>query len=504
MTDPIPSDNERAAGDTSESGSYRLLVTALVIVGVAGLVGRIILLRSPFGALNADEAVTGLTAYDVLRGRPTLLFGASNYGGTIEGWLAAPLVALFGGSRLALKWMTVVEWLGVSIAAAWALRPVLGRQGALAVGGVLWVHSGALVVLSTTVYLGYASGFLAAVLAVGLLVRAVDGDTTRGRTEFAAGLAAGLAVWAHPLFVVMLAPMLVAVTWMRRTANVQRWVIRVVAGGVIGAGPMILWNLKNSGAGFRNPEQTTVTTYRERVEILLAQLTPRALGLRTPEGNWLYPRVLGAAATLAFLVVALGGLIVLARRNRPARVIAAAGLPSLAIFPLFPNTFYANDARYFVMIAVPLLCGLVGLVTWLARRLRWNISAVLATGLVLWGALACGRWFQTIVPRAAFDNDAGVERVVQLLDDRNIRGIAGNYWSVYRIGLASDDRIASVVVVDGPDRFPRERERFERLADNQIAYIFFAGREVVDLVPERGATMETVQLEGFTLFLPRI
>ena len=97
-----------AQPDAQASSEWRRMVAVSIAVFAIGLAARYFLLRSPLGFLNADEAVTGLTAYDVLNGRPSLLFGASNYGATIEGWLAAPLgcsVAPNGGKG-EVVWIT--------------------------------------------------------------------------------------------------------------------------------------------------------------------------------------------------------------------------------------------------------------------------------------------------------------------------------------------------------------------------------------------------------------
>jgi ABC-type phosphate transport system permease subunit len=55
----------------------RLLAIGAIIVGLFGLAVRVHLLRTPVGALNADEAYTGLQSLAILRGDlPTVIRGA--------------------------------------------------------------------------------------------------------------------------------------------------------------------------------------------------------------------------------------------------------------------------------------------------------------------------------------------------------------------------------------------------------------------------------------------
>jgi hypothetical protein len=483
-----PATDRTVPSADAERERLRWLGVAVAIVGVVGFGLRYWLLRSPLGGLNSDEAATGMTAYDMLRGRPTLLIGGTTYGGLLEAWLAAPFI---------------VEWFVACVAAAWAFRPVLKRAGALAVGAVVWVHSGLLVVLSTTAYLGYASGFVFQIAALGFLVRSSESTRIPRRTDFLAGLFAGLAVWGHPLFIVTVAPALAATLWLRRRHDVVPWLGRIAVGLLFGTSPLWIWNIRNAGAGLKSPPQTKVTSYGDRFEIALAQLAPRGLGLRAANGRWLYPRTLAMPAVLVIIVLALVGLIVLARRHRSGLVLAAAGLPAFILLPAFPNTWFADDGRYYTMITIPLLCGLVALVPVVARRLRLTAPTLLAFCVVVWGVVTCGRFFQTQVPRQFVDQDTVERAIIERLDRERITALIGDYWIVYRISYMSNDRITAQVPLSiGQDRFARLRERVAATSPEHLAYIFQTGQEAVNEIPNKGEGLRKVELAGVTLFLP--
>jgi hypothetical protein len=488
---------------TTDDLPWRPAAIAALIAFVGGVVLRWWLLRSPFGGLNSDEAVTGLMGYDVLHGHPSLVIGGTTYGSTIEAWLAAPVVAIFGGSRVALKVLNSAEWLAASAVVYWAFRPLLGRARALAVAAILWVQSGAFIVISTLAYLGYGSGLIAGAAAFGFLIRSVDGPN-RNRAAMLGGLCAGLAVWGHPLYLVPLIPAAAATLWLRRRDDVVQWLWRGAVGGVVGLSALIAANIRNGGEGLKSPPQTKITTYRERLEIVFAQLTPRALGLRTENGEWLYPRQLGMLASLAFIALSIVGLIVLGRRRRTGLIVAAAGIPAVVFLPAFANTWFYNDGRYFSMITVPLLVGVVCLSL---IRVRPAVHGrALACAVVAWGVLSCGPWFRHEVPRRLIDPDAGLSTIVARLDQAGIKGIIGHYWAVYRVSFGSDNRIKAAVqqsLNDGSDRFVRMQRVVESLPPNQVAYVYLGSQDHPDQVPGGGANYTRVEDGGVIIYIPK-
>jgi hypothetical protein len=490
-------------GEGADTLPMRPIAIAATVVLIAGLALRWWLLRSPYGMLNSDEALTGLGAYDVIHGHPGLLIGESVYGGTAESWLAAPFVALLGGSATLLKIVTIIEWLAACGVVAWALRPLFGRARALAVGALLWVQSGAFVLLSTSAYLGYGSGVLCCSAALGCLLRSLQ-PMYAARYAVLAGLFSGLAVWGHPLFVVPLLPAMLAAWWLQRGTAWRGWLTRVVVGGLVGASPLLTWNVLHRGASLKPMPQVRVTTYRERLEIIFAQLTPRSFGLRIPDGGWLYPRRLGMAAVAIILVLGLAGLVVLARRRRHGLVLAAAGLPALPFIALFPNAWYADDGRYFLPVSIGLFTGLVSLTLLVNHRRRFTrnmVSVGLGLAVLTWGLCSCGPWFRRLVPRHPSDPEVAVRTAVERLDAAHIRGVAGEYWAVYRIAYRADARIAAAVQA-GPNRFHRQQVDVENMPAASVAYVYLDYADHPDEVPNNAVGYERVVVSPFILYLP--
>jgi hypothetical protein len=74
-----------------------------VVAGVASLLARGLLVAHTGAMIDGDEAMVGLQAEGILRGQfPTYFYGQT-YMGTLEAYLAAPLVALLGPTGWALR-----------------------------------------------------------------------------------------------------------------------------------------------------------------------------------------------------------------------------------------------------------------------------------------------------------------------------------------------------------------------------------------------------------------
>jgi hypothetical protein len=498
-----------SAEPATDDLAWRPMALGAAVAFVAGLAMRWWVINSRLGFLNSDEAVTGLLGYDVIHGHPSLMFGGSTYGSTVEAWLAAPLIAIFGGSRVTLKALNVAEWFVASCVVYWAFRHLLGRVRSLALASLLWIQSGAFVALSTISYLGYASGLIFGAAGLGFLFRSID-HSRRDRAAVLAGVCCGLAVWCHPLYLVPLVPAALGALWLRHRDDVAKWIWRAGAGGVLGLAPLIIANVRNGGAGLKSPPQTTITNYRERVEIVLAQLSPRALGLRAVNGDWLFPRRLGLVAVLAVLALSIIGLVRLARRHRSGLVVAAAGIPAVVLLPVFPNTWYPNDSRYFTMITVPFLVGVVGLTLGRETTIvthRFRASAALAAAVLVWGAFSCGPWLRREAPHRVADPDSGLAAVLNMLDNAGVKGVIGQYWAVYRVSFGSDNRIAASVqqsLNDGSDRFARMQRKVESLPAREVAYVYLSGADHQDQVPGNGANYSRLEAGGLIVYLPKL
>lgn len=466
---------------------------ALTVVAFAGLLVRWWLSVSALGFLNGDEGLSALSAFDALHGQPHLIIGASNYGGMLDVVVLAPLLKLFGAHVWLMRIVATAIFAAAAGAASWAARVLFDVRDSWIIGGMLWLMSGAMVLLSITMYLGYNSGLLFMVLSLGLLMRLANEPRSKG-TFFAAGITAGIAVWGHPLYVVPLIPAMLALMVIRR-ADIRGWFVPLAGGAVIGMSPLLIWNAMNGWASIlHNPPPLEITTYRQRLEIVVVQLLPRAFGFRGQAGDWLYPRRLSLLAFAGLLVLIHAGFVVLARRSRAGIVVAASGMFGIPLVAAFPALFWSADARYAIVIAVPWLMGLGVWVDLLLRRRR--AVAIRAAGFVLlFGMLTTGKWVHRYARVQADANGQSVA-MVKALDARGIRGVTGTYWTVYRISFFSNDRIVAFIPPDiaGPNRSTRSEQAVKALPANEVAYI--------DYLPADKAGYTKQNVAGVDIYFP--
>ncbi|WP_239542929.1 DUF423 domain-containing protein [Micromonospora terminaliae] len=298
----------------------RLPALLALLVGVAGVGYRLALLLADVPPGNSDEATMGLAALHIARGEdfPVWFYGQA-YMGTLEAYLAAPLVALSGPSVLVLRLPTLALY-ALFLALSWQLTRRLGgdRWYALLVVAVLALGSDRVIKNQLIAGGGYPelnpAGVALALLTVRLcaggsrglprrasaggpaarLPRPADADRPAAAGGSAAplspwaawGLVSGVLLWVDPLilpFVLALGAVLVG--WRRRELVGRAGA--VLAGGLLlGAAPMLLDSLRHG----RNPLAAVLTasgadaaaSWGERLYGGLVLGPPLALGFCSP------------------------------------------------------------------------------------------------------------------------------------------------------------------------------------------------------------------------------
>ena len=491
-----PLGNSDRAGDDDRSARQpptRVLLLAAIPAIVIGLLIRAWVVRSSLLPLNADDATTGLQSLEVLEGRFHTVVAGNQYGSTTESYLFAPLVAFWSGT-----WPLRVGAALLSILVAYALirlaRPILGRTVALVVGLVGWTMSGAIVIMWSHAYMGYTTGFVAQVAALALACQAMRTTDRLARIAFYGGLAAGIALWSHPMFGVMSLLALIAPTVLR-WRSLRSWWLPVAAGGVIGVSPWLVFIVRNG-----LPSGPTLeSTYAERIEKFFVELMPRLFGVRAPNGQWLDPSWLCATFVVVFVGGALSGLVFLVvRRGAETVPILVSGFLAFPALALFPALSTHNDGRYGVAFIAPLLMGLAAWSLLLPRRVSdspWLV-AVIPT---VWALALCVPVIHHQIGWTTENPDSGAEQVVDTLRDRGVHYLAGEYWGVYRIDYLADRSID--VKPDFVVRFPDEAARVDAADPGQIAYIYTSGLTPTLLRPVD--QYDLAQVGGYDLYLPK-
>ncbi|WP_255609427.1 DUF423 domain-containing protein [Micromonospora sp. PLK6-60] len=238
-------------GDTrlprwSRPGSPAGPLTLAVLL--AAVAYRVVLVLADNPPTNSDEATMGLAALHIAQGRdfPVWFYGQA-YMGTLEAYLAAPVVAVFGPSTVALRVPTLALY-ALFLALAWRLTRRLGGDPwfALLVVGLLALGSDRVLKNQLIAGGGYPelnpAGAALALLTLGLC--AADRRARlpgRALWRWAGwGVLAGLMLWVDPLLLPYLVALgAVLLVWRRRELAGRAGMV-LVGAVLLGAAPMLM------------------------------------------------------------------------------------------------------------------------------------------------------------------------------------------------------------------------------------------------------------------------
>jgi len=457
------------------------MLLALILAVGAGL--RLWLLLGPFSEIDADEAVVGLMAMQ-MPGELPAFYWEQHYLGTIEPMAAAVLFALVGPSAAALKMVPAAFSLVFVGLVYLTARPVFGAGPALISALYLAVPPSFFAAWSVKARGGYPEALALGMLCLLAAQRLADGPygpgshTGRGRVAWgwwsALGLSAGLALWTHPLTVVMVAAAALYLLlawrpwqdrWGRLGAGLPMVLVAAV-GLVLGLSPAIAHNVANAFPSLMFAAESGtepraavlnlwgLVRYGLPVLVGLAEGTPsRELLLR----DW--PTRLGSSwlATVTLPLIGIGvvwwyrrALAALAQgqgtvqdRGPALFVIVLLLVPPFVAVSRFANLW--AEPRYALPIyaGVPLVSGVI----WAARQ-RWRVlgSLLLACLLGLNLASLATSDYRLSLPTSAgestADNRAGL---IAALQTRGISRIYTDYWLAYPIAFESREAIVPAV-----------------------------------------------------------
>ena len=313
----------------------------LAVLAVA-LAYRLPALVHPWGWVNTDGAYGAFVALRLLAGvRPAPVFTiGANYQGTLKGHLAALFSVLTGAEDLSRMLVLASVLLDVVfIVATMALaRRLGGRAAAVASGLYLALGPKFLTVFSLNSVGQYVDVLALGGVALALvppLLREEPSPSDRLRA-LAVGWLLGAAFWQQPVATCYALAVFVALAFRRGPGGRARWGW-MIAGALVGALPVVLWNLHHGWATSQvmSPDSAGLRAQVEALPYLVRRTVdtsfPVLAGV-SPGHPWL---AVGSSAVrgAAGLLIPAALVAFLALRGREIAASIRSGRPSPALLP---------------------------------------------------------------------------------------------------------------------------------------------------------------------------
>lgn len=450
-----------------------------LLLGVAGVLYRLGLLLADVPPTNSDEATMGLAAMHIADGRdfPAFFYGQT-YMGTLEAYLAAPLVWAFGPSTLALRLPALALYAAFVFLAYRLARRLYTPWLAVVTVAVLALGSDRVIKNQLIAAGGYPEiSPLAALLF--LLALARPGPVTAA----AFGFVGGLLVWDDWLILPYLAAataVLLARAWRR-----PRLLGLAAGAAVVGAVPLLI-HLGDSLSEFLRLNEGG-TGFHPYGGVLFG--IPMGMGMCSPGDCAPWQMWWGVAVPVLLVAAAVLGVRALRaaadpeERLRQVARLALVAAASLTLI-LYARSAAAGEtpvesARYLSPLLVstpailwPSMGGAVGggKALWRVRLGRVVIAAMLGTMLFASAALVAE------APSYA-DRADRVRQLTATLERFHADRVYSDYWTCNLLTFATSERVICAVVDDdlrpGFDRLPAYRRMVE--STERPAYVAPAG-----------------------------
>jgi hypothetical protein len=421
-----------------------MLFAVFLIIGVAFRTALV--LREPYRCVDSDEAISGIMAMHILEGRELpLVYYGQPHGGAGSSYITAILFAITGPSAVALK-MVAMGFFALFVLAFYLLaRQEAGVPAALIGTGYLSFPPAYF-----TDHSIMADGLYAPMFFLGTLLFYLAGRWIReeGSWRLAGiiGLVAGLALWTHLLAILYVVPAVIVMA-IRARSRMMRTLPPLVGGTLIGAFPLILYNLMHRGetAGFLAGNVGAGSMITRLREAITAEM-PTIIGMRDiaePFG----PNPWFAWPVAAIWIGVLGIYVVRGLRKDDIRIgavfllcvpviVALSGFRSFALHPRYLSPCYA---------ILPLALGATAVWAWSRARPVVMVSLGLIALLHVWGN--GGIWETGLLWEKWRPGNRWVQRdqdhadLIRYLETNGVHHVFTNYWIGYRLHLESGGRI---------------------------------------------------------------
>ncbi|NJC68723.1 hypothetical protein HC031_03125 [Planosporangium thailandense] len=475
------------------------------VLGALGVAFRLVLIVAGYPRADSDEATVGLGALHIATGRDfPIFFYGQHYMGTIESYLAAPLLAVGGPSTLLLRLPLIALYVGFLVAMYRLVAATYNAWFAVLVVGVLALGSDRVLKDQLIAHGGTMEVKPAAAVLL-LLAYALATGWRRRRAAgfFLWGLVAGLILWEHLVvvpYVLVAAGVLVACAGRELAGRMGAWLL---AGLVVGAGPLIGYNLHpapgdDSLSIFLRQNDGPAVPLLQRLGGGTLMGVPLSSGMCGPGVCQPWQRA-WAPVCLA-LLVASAVLAVRALRRSGGRPAEPAAHPerarqlvrlALALGALLSIVAYTRSpaagltpmesGRYLccLPVSVPaILWPLWRLWEQGAGRVRVRVAtggAALALVVVAMAVTTTAVVTSAVADARADGRDQ--RHLVEALRAAGVRHLYAGYWTCNRVSFDTGESITCAVLDDtlrpGFDRYLPYRVAVA--VDSRPAYVFVAG-----------------------------
>ncbi|TDC66559.1 hypothetical protein E1258_02465 [Micromonospora sp. KC207] len=519
-------------------------------LGLAGVLYRAILTALDVPPANSDEGTAGLAALHIGEGRhwPTFFYG-QDYMGTFYSYLAAPLIQALGTHWWVLRLPALAMYAAFLVLVFRLTRTLYTPWFAVFVMAVMAFGSDRVVkdqIIGAGGYSDVATAAAGLMLASALLALQPD----KRKTTYAVwGLLAGYIVWTHWLALPYVAAAVLLVAWAGRSELTMRRASLAVSGFVLGAAPLIWFNLRsdhpNSFSVLLSLSGTTESAaWSDRLHGAVLLGLPLSSGMCAPSRCAAWQMWWGPAYLILLVVAAIIAVVAIRRADAGERRLHAGRLALVAGAAMTLAAYTASSssattpvesARYlhYAMVSLPAVLWPLWIGTSsLVGRVGANISdgkgapqrsvagpsrrgVVLAVGCT---ALTCAIFAgllvatgQLIAHRPHYAAEADDEQ--RLLDHLRAGGIThvySGYWTCNRLAYRSREQVRCAVLDEnltpGFDRYRPYRNQVRQ--SEQVAYVLPESSAMSDNFAQsaRPPGVEVVsrhEIAGYQIYLCR-
>jgi F5/8 type C domain/Dolichyl-phosphate-mannose-protein mannosyltransferase len=333
----ILADRTSKIGKAQRSGDAERTIAVLLLA--AAFMLRLGFLATP--GLDSDGAIFGLMAIHILRGELPIFQWGLQYIGTIESFVAAPLMLVFGPTRFALDLSPVLFNMLFLYAVYLYAREAAGRR--IGLWALAFASFPPCFLVSNVVVArgGYSETLALGTLAAWFALRAAGAEdlTTERRALVATGITLGLSFWTH-LNTVIYGTAIVAFWAIERPKLLGNRAFRTGAWFLVGSLPFWIGTVRSHFGTFAFGSPP-LPPFWFRVWRLVTYRLPIVVGVRFD--NSLRPTLPGVAWLVLFIqLAALASLVALSRRStepplrRAARLLLLIGAVFFAVYLASP------------------------------------------------------------------------------------------------------------------------------------------------------------------------